>query len=199
MTRRSWRSLAVAATTVLFAASSVVTSFARRPIVDAAEERGVSRDVGLRSFAAADSSIVSRRPVEMSRGPGPAQALVASAVYPGLGQLLNDSEHKAAIVGGVEAFLVARLVLEDRRTRHALRLYRETEESRYFNEYSQSFDTRQTLMWWLVIAALYGIADAYVDAHLVGFDDMTPASLNEWSALQGVGDDGIRVGFACRF
>ena len=55
------------------------------------------------------------------RGPGPAQALVASAAYPGLGQLLNDSEHKAAIVGGVEAFLIARLVLEDRRTRHALR------------------------------------------------------------------------------
>jgi hypothetical protein len=53
----------------------------------------------------------------LTRVQGPAESLVASAVYPGLGQLLNGSEHKAAIIGGVEAFLIARLVLEDRWTR----------------------------------------------------------------------------------
>jgi hypothetical protein len=51
-------------------------------------------------------------------------------------------------------------------------------------------------VWWVVLAALYGIADAYVDAHLMGFDDMRPAALDEWS--EG-GDDAIRIGFACRF
>ena len=133
------------------------------------------------------------------RGPGPAQALVASAAYPGLGQLLNDSEHKAAIVGGVEAFLIARLVLEDRRTRHALRLYNETQDSRYYDEYSRSFDTRQTLMWWVVVAALYGIADAYVDAHLVSFDEIRPTSPEDWSVAPTRADGGLRIGLAYRF
>ncbi|MBD3347988.1 MAG: hypothetical protein GF400_02180 [Candidatus Eisenbacteria bacterium] len=131
--------------------------------------------------------------------PGPAEALVASAVYPGLGQLWNDSDHKAAIVGGAEAFLVMRLLLEDRRTRHALRLYTETEESRYFEDYSRHFDTRQTLVWWVVVAALYGIADAYVDAHLTGFEDMRPPSLDEWPDARGSGGGGFRIGLACRF
>ncbi|MFH1502006.1 MAG: DUF5683 domain-containing protein [Candidatus Eisenbacteria bacterium] len=128
---------------------------------------------------------------------GPAQSLVASAVYPGLGQLLNDSEHKAAVIGGVEAFLVARLVLEDRWTRHSFRLYQETGQSRYFSEYSDHFDARQTLVWWVIVAALYGIADAYVDAHLMGFDDMRPDTLDDWSERPG--DAALRIGFACRF
>jgi len=134
-----------------------------------------------------------------SSGPGPAQALVASAAYPGLGQLLNDSEYKAALVGGVEAFLIARLVLEDRRTRHALRLYNETQDSRYYDEYSSSFDTRQTLIWWVVVAALYGIADAYVDAHLVSFDEIGPTSSEDWSVAPTRADGGLRIGLACRF
>ena len=36
--------------------------------------------------------------------------MVASAAYPGLGQLLNGAEHKAAIVSAAEAVLVAALV-----------------------------------------------------------------------------------------
>ena len=146
-----------------------------------------------------ESLLESSAPEDEPYRPGPAQALVASAAYPGLGQLLNGSEHKAAIVGGVEAFLISRLVLEDRRTRHALRLYRETQESVYFEEYSERFDTRQTLMWWVVVAALYGIADAYVDAHLVSFSDMTPPSFDDLSEAPGGAGGALRIGLACRF
>lgn len=133
--------------------------------------------------------------------PGPAQALAASAAYPGLGQLLNGAESKAAVVGGAEAFLIARLVLEDRRTRHSLRLYNETGEGRYFNDYSEHFDRRQTLVWWVVVAALFGIADAYVDAHLDGFDAPMPAVLDGLSAGPGDGasGEGLRLGVALRF
>ncbi len=131
---------------------------------------------------------------------GPAQSLLASAAYPGLGQLLNGTEAKAAVVGGVEAFLIARLVLEDRWTRNSERLYNQTGKNVYFEEYSKHFDTRQTLLWWAVVAALYGIADAYVDAHLVGFDDLRPDLMDVWSDVPGTGDaDALRVGFACRF
>jgi hypothetical protein len=132
--------------------------------------------------------------------PGGAQALLASAVYPGLGQILNGTEIKAAVLGGGGAFLAARLLLEDRWTRHSLRRYHETADSDYFDEYSEHFDRRQTLMWWAIAAVLYGIADAYVDAHLADFD--RPVS----PALEGVlgpssPDDpsAIRFGLAVTF
>ena len=142
-----------------------------------------------------------RTTIEQRLRPGPTQALAASAAYPGLGQLLNGAESKAAVLGGAEAFLIARLVLEDRRTRHSLRLYNETGEGRYFDDYSEHFDRRQTLVWWVVVAALFGLADAYVDAHLDNFDVPMPAVLEGLSAGPGDGlsGDGLRLGMAFSF
>ena len=131
---------------------------------------------------------------------GGAQALLASAAYPGLGQLLNGTEVKAAVVGATGAFLAARLLLEDRWTRHSLRRYRETGEQDYFDEYSEHFDRRQTLMWWAIVAALYGLADAYVDAHLADFDEPLSPSLEGALGGPSAGDpSAIRVGVAVRF
>jgi hypothetical protein len=132
--------------------------------------------------------------------PGGAQALLASAAYPGLGQLMNGTELKAAVVGAAGAFLGARLLLEDRWTRHSLRRYRETGDSDYFDEYSEHFDRRQTLMWWAIVAALYGIADAYVDAHLADFNEPISPSLEGVLGGSSLGDpSAIRVGVALRF
>jgi hypothetical protein len=133
-------------------------------------------------------------------GPSPAEALAASAAYPGLGQLLVGSEGKAAVIGAAEGFLVARLVLEDRWTRNALRLYKGTGDDGAYADYSRHFDTRQTLVWWVVVAALYGLADAYVDAELAGFDEPIPPYLGDaLGELDQASDDGVRVGFVVRF
>ncbi len=135
-----------------------------------------------------------------STRPGGARVLIASAAYPGLGQFLNGTERKAAIIGGVEALLIAQLVLEDRWTRYALRNYYETGDNDYFEEYSEHFDRRQTLIWWTAILALYSITDAYVDAHLSGFDDNTPGGLDAAvAASPAARGDGFRVGFEVRF
>jgi hypothetical protein len=96
--------------------------------------------------------------------------------------------------------LGARLLLEDRWTRHSIRRYRETGDVEYFNAYSEHFDRRQTLMWWAIVAALYGIADAYVDAHLADFHDPASPSLERAMGGLPAGDsDAIRVGVAIRF
>lgn len=135
---------------------------------------------------------------EDAGGAPPGVVLTASAAYPGLGQLLNGKESKALMIGAVEAFLVARLVLEDRWTRNAFRMYRQTGEARYFDQYSDHFDRRQTLVWWVVVAGLYGMIDAYVDAHLSGFD--RPVSPHfEAVGLGGGNDRGLRLGLAIRF
>lgn len=142
------------------------------------------------------ASARSDRDEEGTGRPSGATALFAAAVYPGLGQLVNGSETRAAVIGAAEGFMVARLLLEDRRTRNSYRLYQETGEASYFEDYSEHFDRRQTFVWWTIALALYGIADAYVDANLADFNE--PVSPYFESA--GVaGCDGVRVGLAFRF
>lgn len=137
-------------------------------------------------------------PAEAGR-PSGATVLVASAVYPGLGQLLNGAEPKAAVVSVAEAFLVAGLVLEDRRTRNAFRLYEQTGEARYFDDYSEHYDKRQALVWWVVVAALYGLTDAYVDAHLADFDEPESPRIEGTFESSDEGEAGVRLGLAVRF
>jgi hypothetical protein len=127
------------------------------------------------------------------------KVLVASAVYPGLGQLMNGSEYKAAIITAIEAALVTGLVVEDRRTRNSLRLYEQTREARYYEDYARHFDRRQTLIWWVVIAALYGLTDAYVDAHLSGFEDDARPRMEGSVGENADGDAEVRIGLALRF
>ena len=128
-------------------------------------------------------------PAEAGR-PSGATVLVASAVYPGLGQLLNGAEPKAAVVSVAEAFLVAGLVLEDRRTRNAFRLYEQTGEARYFDDYSEHYDKRQALVWWVVVAALAG--NLATGRFNLGFEDQPIAhTAHLWNflgmALVGLG------------
>lgn len=129
-----------------------------------------------------------------------ALALAASAAYPGLGQVMNRSDAKAAIVGAGEAFLIAGVILEDRRTRNALRLYHQTGRSEYYHEYSVHYDRRQSLIWWAMVVALYSIADAYVDAHLAGFDSAARRQLQRLSIEPtGSTEGGVRLAFEMRF
>ncbi|MCD4689975.1 hypothetical protein K8S17_00780 [bacterium] len=131
--------------------------------------------------------------------PNGARVLIASAAYPGLGQFLNGSERKAAIIGGTEMVLLAQLLLEDRWTRNALRHYRETGDIDYFDEYSTHYDRRQSLIWWAAIVALYSIVDAYVDAHLSGFEEGVPTGFGAAVAAAPDEDGGFRVGLEVRF
>ncbi len=136
---------------------------------------------------------------DVSALPSGGVALTASAVYPGLGQLLNGSEMKAAVIGAAEAFLLARLVLEDRWTRNSYRNYMETGTTAWYKEYSEHYDRRQALIWWVAIAALYSLTDAYVDAHLAGFDDALPGYLDTVSIAPGPSGDELRLALSIRF
>ena len=134
-----------------------------------------------------------------SDGPSGTIAMAASAAYPGFGQLLNGAEQKAAIVSAVEVILVAGLVVEDRRARNSLRLYKQTNDDRYYDDYSEHFDNRQTLVWWAAVAALFGLADAYVDAHLASFEDSPAPRMESSFGEDGAGGGEVRVGLTFRF
>jgi hypothetical protein len=131
--------------------------------------------------------------------PSGTSVMLASAVYPGLGQLMNGAETKSAVVSAVEALLVTGLLVEDRRTRNAFRLYEETGASEFYDDYSQHYDRRQALIWWVALAALYGLTDAYVDANLADFDSLpvfVPESPFETSDRNGAE---LRFQLAFRF
>ena len=137
-------------------------------------------------------------PGEVERRVDGTTAMFASAAYPGLGQLLNGAERKAALVSAAQVLLVAGLVVEDRRTRNALRMYEQTNDNYWFDEYSEHYDKRATLVWWVAVAALYGLADAYVDANLTGFDEPdAPAFEGSFGAGEDAGE--LRLGVAMRF
>ena len=157
---------------------------------------GAAADGTLESAGAGRRVVPGTAPGEAARTSG-ATAMVASAVYPGLGQLLNGKEPKAVIVSAVETFLIASLVMEDRRARNSLRLYKQTNSDAHYDDYSEHFDRRQTLVWWAVVGAIYGLADAYVDAHLSDFED-DPAPHLE-SSFGGDGGGEFRLGLAFKF
>lgn len=167
--------------------SEGVSGRADAPAEEGSGAAGGPGEAGLRGAGAGEGE-----------GPSGAAAMAASAVYPGLGQLLNGKEHKSAVLSAVEVLLVAGLLVEDRRTRNALRLYEQTGDEDYFDDYSEHYDRRQTLVWWVVIAALYGLTDAYVDAHLADFEVAPAGSGDPFSAGTEYGA-GLRVSLAVRF
>jgi hypothetical protein len=138
-------------------------------------------------------------PVETAWRPaGPAQAVAAATAYPGLGQLVVGAEWKAAAVGAAQACILGRLLLEHRWTERAEERYDETQSAADYDDYSKHYDRRQTLIWWALGVGLLSVADAYVDAHLIGFDDPAPPA-GAWEG-RGPGDEaGLRVGLAVRF
>ena len=113
--------------------------------------------------AAADDESVARNP---------AFAALMSATVPGLGQFYNGKEMKGTALFAIESAILAGIGLENRRASQALSKWHRSGETvdSYYDAYSDHFDRRQTLVWWAVLVGLYGVLDAYVDAHLSDFD-----------------------------
>ncbi len=139
----SWRTSAVSCLTIL-----AVLLFAGRGVCD---EAGRQRRVSPRS------------------------ALLMSTLIPGSGQVANGHPVKGALCFAVGAGLVGKVFIEGRRAGLELDRARaatdNTEYLYHYGEYSRHFNHREDLAWWAAFFWLYAMIDAYVDAHLVGFDD----------------------------
>lgn len=118
--------------------------------------------------AVADSSSV-------GRGKGfdrPFWVMMRSAAVPGWGQAKNGQWVKAVLLGGAEVGLFGTAVREDRLAsdaRHNARV--RPEESWYWTGRAEAHKSRKKdYVWWGSFALLLSLGDAYVDAHLKGFD-----------------------------
>ena len=94
------------------------------------------------------------------RLPDPTGAMIRSWVFPGWGQWYNGKKWKAGLVFAAETGLAAYAVYQNwlaaNESDPTLRFYYE--------------DRRNLALWWLAGIALFSGLDAYVDAHLAGFD-----------------------------
>jgi hypothetical protein len=118
--------------------------------------------------SAADSSSV-------GRGKGfdrPFWVMMRSAAVPGWGQAKNGQWVKAVLLGGAEVGLYGAAVREDRLAGDARRNARlRPDESWYWLSRAEAHKSRKKdYVWWGSFALLLSLGDAYVDAHLKGFD-----------------------------
>jgi len=100
---------------------------------------------------------------------------VRSLAFPGWGQLHNGSRVKAVVLFGFQSYLWGRVFITERRSGFYLSLA-DREDPPWDREVlidraDDLRDRRGDLVWWGAIFTLYSVIDAYVDAHMVGFEE----------------------------
>ncbi len=114
-----------------------------------------------------------------AEGPGkkPTTALVLSMLVPGGGQAYNGKWLKALIVAGGEVAFLERLAYEYRMVSRfrskveCARLWGNTADAnRYESKLRHHKSHRTDFIWWTSLYVVLSMVDAYVDAHLAGFN-----------------------------
>jgi hypothetical protein len=98
---------------------------------------------------------------DTARTKSPSGAMLRSLAVPGWGQFYNEQWLKGICVAGAELGIIANAFVQNHLADRAV-----TKEEREFY-----LDNRNLSYWWLAGIILLSMADAYVDAHLYGFDE----------------------------
>ena len=112
----------------------------------------------------------------------PFRVMLRSAVVPGWGQVYNHKYWKAALVVGGEGFLIYKALDELGKENDAIAL--QSTLSAGTPEYEaakaaqdEHYNLKINYIWWGIAVHLLQMADAYVDAHLAGFEaDLSPGT-----------------------
>ncbi len=102
----------------------------------------------------------------------PKKAMLHSLAFPGWGQWDNGSKKKAALFFVAEAVCVGGYIYMNHQVRHGD--YEDWERENMRTD-------RNSFLIYFLAAKVLGMVDAYVDAHLTGFDvsDITPPELEK--------------------
>lgn len=100
----------------------------------------------------------------------PGTALLRSAVLPGWGQFYNDQPVKGIAMGAAELGLLGWLVWEHVEAEEARMDFQESGDPDDEARWESHRQARLDLIWLTSAAWLYGMLDAYVDAHLYAFE-----------------------------
>ncbi len=111
----------------------------------------------------------------------PTKALFKSVVVPGWGQFSNRKYFKAALILGLETYLIQKGINKGNQASDWKEKWQEAKASddpllagmtsTYFANYSSYRNERNTQYWLLALTVFLSMFDAYVDAHLARFPD----------------------------
>lgn len=124
---------------------------------------GPGADHGATAAPAAPIANETARPDSVHHRASPFSVMARSAVLPGWGQLYNHKPIKATVVFGGEGFLWYKAWTEFQKEQDAAEAGDQAGKDRHYN-------LKVNYIWWAIAAHLLQMADAYVDAHLAGFD-----------------------------
>lgn len=117
----------------------------------------------------------------------PWRVAMISAVLPGFGQIYNRAAWKLPIYYGLIGFFGYRAMDFNDKYNDYREKYKADPTSAdaefYQSERNNYQEKRNQQLVWLCITYLAGILDAYVDAHLYGFDKITEQDLNASAPL----------------
>jgi hypothetical protein len=167
--------------------SSVVLRVPAGAAAAAAESTVVSQSTGTRPGTAVRTR--KARHVEPSY-----RVVLRSLVYPGWGQLHNGKSLKALAVFVSEGALLGMIYTEARAASRAYDKHlAESDVERaaeLYSEYEKHFERQESFTWWTVGLVLFSLADAYVDANLVTFEDEFRDTGQGAAGAGGAGGDG---------
>ncbi len=106
---------------------------------------------------------------DVKRLPSPKAAMIRSIIFPGWGQWYNGNKWKAALVFATETGIIGASIYWNNRSKKA---QDELDKILYKDYRNQSY-------WYLGIAVLISMGDAYIDAHLAGFDVSPDLSIRQ--------------------
>jgi hypothetical protein len=119
--------------------------------------------VPVRSARAAGEGVDSTSVGRATGFRAPFWVMMRSAAVPGWGQAYNGKWWKAALLGGAELGFGYGIWKEDR-------LAKDAKEQGDHLSASQHSLRKKDYLWWGAFTVLLSLGDAYVDAHLHGFD-----------------------------
>jgi len=119
-----------------------------------------------------DSTVVKRK--------NPTGALFRSVFVPGWGQFYNEKYIKAAIIAGIEIYLINEVYTHwhkaDLHEKHFKNAFNyPVYQAEEFAKYEKELDRRGNAIWFLAATIFFSMFDAYVDAHLSDFDQTDKA------------------------
>ncbi len=103
--------------------------------------------------------------------PSAGWAMVASILLPGGGQFYTDNPWRGLVFGVAQSFVLSLMLYEHAQAEEQWIEFRRTGDLRVYDDYYYHAERRNELLWWMGGVWALAIADAYVDAHLWGFDD----------------------------
>jgi len=102
----------------------------------------------------------------------PLRAMLYSTLVPGGGQIYNHAYIKAAVVIGLQAYLVSSAINDNDKAQHYNALMDGTNNSidQYYRQQRNNYrNDLKSDYWWIGTTMFLSVADAFVDAHLYNF------------------------------